>query len=151
MKQIPYIEWDDENKVATCLLYYKNKVFYGTASCHPDDMDFANEKTGEHIAYLRAMLEALNWEKECEIKPALAGLKQAYYSMNHSKKFNPKSYEAKMLYHQIQIKQDDLEQIKLLIDKYKLEIHDFITKKDIFYKQLRALRARQAKGTTEIK
>ena len=43
MKQIPYIEWDDENKVATCLLYYKNKVFYGTASCHPDDMDFANE------------------------------------------------------------------------------------------------------------
>ena len=23
MKQIPYIEWDDENKVATCLLYYK--------------------------------------------------------------------------------------------------------------------------------
>ena len=151
MKNTPYIEWDDENKAATCVLYYKNKVFYGMATCHPDDMDFANEYTGEHIAYLRAMIEALNWERDCEIKPALAALKQVYYSMNCSKKYNPKSYEAKMLYHQIQIKQDDLEQAKLLINKYKLELHDYIIKKDIFYKQLRALRARQAKGTTEIK
>ena len=97
MKNTPYIEWDDENKVAICVLYYKNKVFYGMATCHPDDMDFANEYTGEHIAYLRAMIEALNWERDCEIKPALAALKQVYYSMNHSKKYNPKSYEAKML------------------------------------------------------
>lgn len=146
MKNTPYIEWDDQHKVATCILYYKNKVFYGMATCHPDDMDFANEKTGEHIAYLRAMIEALIWERDCEIKPALAGLKQAFYSMNRSKKFNEKSYEAKMLYHQILIKQDDLEQIKLLIDKYKLELHDFIAKKDIFYKQLRAYRARQQKA-----
>lgn len=151
MKNNSHIEWDDQNKVATCILYYKDKVFYGMATCHPNDMDFANEYTGENIAYLRAMIEALRYEKDCEIKPALAALKQAYYSMNRSKNFNSKSYEAKMLYHQIQIKQDDLEQVKLLIDKYKLELHDYITKKDIFYKQLRALRTRQTKGATEIK
>ena len=144
MKNSPYIEWDDEHKVATCVLYYKNKVFYGMATCHPDDMDFANEKTGEHIAYLRAMIEALLYERDCEVKPALAALKQVYYSMSHSKNYNRKSYEAKMLWRHIQMKQDDLEQTKLLIDKYKQELHNFIVKKDIFYKQLRAYRKRQS-------
>ena len=138
MKNTPYIEWDDENKVATCVLYYKNKVFYGMATCHPDDMDFANEYTGEHIAYLRAMIEALNWERDCEIKPALAALKQVYYSMNHSKKYNPKSYEAKMLRRQIRSLENELAAVNADLAAERTSLSEYLKAKDRLYTKLRA-------------
>ena len=143
MKQEPYIEWDAENKVATCLLYYNNQVFYGSATCHPNDYDMVSEKTGEHIAYLRALIESLKYRRENELKPQLAVLNQLYYSMNRSKYFNPKSYETKMLFRRINATKEDLKQTNLLITKYKLELQDFIEQKDIFYKKLRGIRGRE--------
>lgn len=143
MKQEPYIEWDAENKVATCLLYYNNQVFYGSATCHPNDYDMVSEKTGEHIAYLRALIESLKYRRENELKPQLAVLNQLYYSMNRSKYFNPKSYETKMLFRRINAIKEDLKQTNLLITKYKLELQDFIEQKDIFYKKLREIRGRE--------
>ena len=57
-----------------------------------------SEKTGNEIAYSRALIEAYNYRRNCIIKPGLKALNQLYYSMKHSKKFNKKSYEMKMLY-----------------------------------------------------
>lgn len=102
-----------------------------------------SEKTGEHIAYLRALIESLKYRRENELKPQLAVLNQLYYSMNRSKYFNPKSYETKMLFRRINAIKEDLKQTNLLITKYKLELQDFIEQKDIFYKKLREIRGRE--------
>ena len=84
------------------------------ARCHPDDMDMVSEKTGEDIAYNRALIEMLRDER-LRIQHEIAGLKSLYYSMNNSPRFNPKSYEAKSLYKQISYREDDVANINNLI------------------------------------
>ena len=94
----PKFEWYEEDRQAICKLHTKYGVFTGIASCHPDDVDMMSEKVGCEIAYSRAAIESLKYERDCIIKPSLKSLRQLYFSMKHSKKFNPKSYEAKMLW-----------------------------------------------------
>ena len=94
----PKFEWYEEDRQAICTLRTKYGVFKGIASCHPDDEDMMSEKVGCEIAYSRAAIESLKYERDCIIKPSLKSLRQLYFSMKHSKKFNPKSYEAKMLW-----------------------------------------------------
>ena len=91
-------EFHFENGIAKCVLNTKYGTFKGEAKCHPDDFDMESEKVGCEIAYCRATIEALKHERDNVIKPSLKALKQLYYSMKHSKKFNPKSYENKMLW-----------------------------------------------------
>lgn len=99
MKKIkPIFHYDKETGCSTCVIETKYGKFSGTACCHPDDMDMASEKVGCEIAYSRAAIESLKYERDCIINPALKALKQLYFSMKHSKKFNPKSYETKMLW-----------------------------------------------------
>lgn len=94
----PKFKWYGEIGKAICQLHTKYGVFGGTASCHPDDKDMMSEKVGCEIAYSRAAINSLKYERDCIIKPSLKALRQLYFSMKHSKKFNPKSYEAKMLW-----------------------------------------------------
>ena len=94
----PQFMWDEKTGVAVCILQGEYGTFSGEASCHPDDQDMMSEKVGCEIAYSRAMIESLLHIKNNIIKPSLGSLKQLQYSMKHSKKFNPKSYETKMLW-----------------------------------------------------
>lgn len=55
-----------------------------------------SEKTGCEIAFRRAKIEVLKSYRD-ELKIKLEALRQLYYSMNQSNKFNEKSYENKML------------------------------------------------------
>ena len=95
--QQPKFIYGEEKGMSICKLETKYGLFVGKAKCHPDDFDMKSEKVGCEIAYSRAAIKSLKYERECIIKPSLKSLKQLYYSMKHSKKFNPKSYEAKML------------------------------------------------------
>ena len=72
-------------------------AFTGVAYCHPDDLDFASERTGLFIAESRAIIKVLIFQRDHEIKPALATLNHLYSNMRTSKYYNPKSYEAKMI------------------------------------------------------
>lgn len=120
---------------------YKNYTFSGEAQCHPQD--HPNEFIGMQLANTRAFIKYFRFIRDNEIKPGLAALKQLYYSMKHSKNFNPKSYEAKMLYRQIRIKEDDLAEIKeSIIDAQKQE-KDIIRCADIMYKKINKLKKDQ--------
>jgi len=58
-ENIKYL-WDKETLTATCILYKDNgQIFTGTATCHPDDFDMCNEKTGYEIATRRATINSL--------------------------------------------------------------------------------------------
>lgn len=137
MNKQPEYTWSERYSTATCTLFYKNYEFTGIANCHPDDQDMMSKLTGQTIAEYRATLQYLRFIRDCELQPQLKALKQLYYSMNHSKYFNPKSYEAKMLYRQINILQEDLKENKYLIDFTKKELEVYLKTKERDHQQLR--------------
>lgn len=141
MKKIkPIFHYDKETGCSTCVIETKYGKFSGTACCHPDDMDMASEKVGCEIAYSRAAIDSLKYERDNVIKPSLKALKQLYYSMNCSKKFNPKSYEYKMLKRQIECWEFDLAVINDMIDTERTWIRDYINTKEALYQNIRANR-----------
>ena len=144
MKRQPLFDWDPETGIATCIIFDKNdQTYVGMAQCHPDDIDMMSEKTGCHIALERAAIYGLQSIRKNELKPELASLKQLYYSMNRSKYFNPKSYEARTLKRQIKIKEEDIRSITNEIYLRKEQLREFINDKDSFYKEVRANRGQE--------
>jgi len=107
-------------------IYYKNKEFTGTATCAPEDYNYFSSTTGEIIASSRALIKYLRYVRDNEVKPGYQALKQLYYSMSHSKHFNSKSYEAKMLFRQLRIKEEELEGIKIQIQREQSRIKTLI-------------------------
>ena len=141
MKKIkPIFHYDKETGCSTCVIETKYGKFSGTACCHPNDMDMASEKVGCEIAYSRAAIDSLKYERDNVIKPSLKALKQLYYSMNRSKRFNPKSYEYKMLKRQIECWEFDLAVIGDMIDTERTWIRDYINTKEALYQNIRANR-----------
>lgn len=136
----PIFHYDKETGCSTCVIETKYGKFSGTACCHPDDMDMASEKVGCEIAYGRAAIDSLKYERDNVIKPSLKALKQLYYSMNRSKRFNPKSYEYKMLRRQIECWEFDLSIINDMIDTERTWIRDYINTKEALYQNIRANR-----------
>lgn len=137
MNKQPEYTWNERYGTATCTLFYKNYEFTSVANCHPDDKDMMSKLTGQTIAEYRATLRYLRFIRDCELQPQLKSLKQLYYSMNHSKYFNPKSYETKMLYRQINHLTEDLKENKYLIDLTKNELKSYLITKERDHKQLR--------------
>ena len=137
MNKQPQYFWSEDTGTAFTTIFYKNYTFTGEACCHPDDKDMMSKLTGQTIAEYRATIKYLRFIRDCELQPQLKALKQLYYSMNHSKYFNPKSYEAKMLYRQINILQEDLKENKYLIDFTKKELEVYLKTKERDHQQLR--------------
>lgn len=131
--------WDPETGTATCTVEFEGKVYKGVAKCHPDDRDFMSEKTGLDYAFSRARIAALKDYKHM-LTAQLKAMKQFYYSINMSKKFNPKSYESKMLRRQLHLLENDLTTAKELLFAERLNLNNRIKAKDIFYKHTRIRR-----------
>ena len=134
-------ETDD---LISCALYYKDNVFIGTAQCHEDDMDMRSSLTGGTIAEARAQIKLYQHIKNNEIKPALKALKQLYYSMNRSKHFNKKSYESKMLYRQIRLKEKELATTNEFIVDAKESLKEYLKNKEEIHQQIRERRLEAA-------
>ena len=131
--------WDDKMGICRCTITVNNDKYLGFAYVHPMDVDMMNEKTGNEIAYHRALINLLKDQKK-KLNLELKGLNGLYYSMKHSPHFNVKSYEAKMLYHQIKYHNQDIEAINDLMEDINTWLKDYIDKKDHFYQQLRKRR-----------
>lgn len=131
--------FDEENGTTVCEMKYDNNYFYGEAVCANEDMDMLNKKTGQEIAFHRACIDVMKYEKN-KLRIEYNGLKSAYYSMKHSKKFNPKSYEAIMLRRQMNMRENDISQLKVDIKTEKQYIKNYIEEKDAFYKKMRTIR-----------
>ena len=146
MKEPIYL-WDENTGCAICKIVDDDgREFIGMAMTHDSDKDFQSEKTGQTIASARAAIKYLQSVKRDILRPQLSALKQLYYSMNRSKQYNKKSYEARMLWRQIKIKEEDIKSINIEIDKYKTFLYQFIKDKEAFYT---ATRKRRQQGETE--
>ena len=139
MKYEPQFAWDETAGIASCILTDGNIFFCGTASCHSDDADMMSEKTGCEIAYRRAKIESFKYYRNT-LKQQLKALNQLYYSMNQSQKFNPKSYENRMLQRQIQMIKLDLDTVNEMLVGERQKLKTYIDEKDKFYNQIRKMR-----------
>lgn len=137
MNKQPEYFWSEENGTAFCTIYYNKYSFMGEAQCHPDDQDMMSKLTGQTIAEMRATIKYLRFVRDCELRPQLKSLLQFYYSINHSKYFDPKSYEAKMLYRQINILKEDITNIKIEIANVKRALKEYIEQKEKDHKKIR--------------
>ena len=142
IKKIDY-NYSDGKATCTIITNDNNKVFIGTAICHEDDFDMESKKTGCMIAESRAYISLLKSVKK-DLKIELKGMKQLYYSMKHSSKFNPKSYENIMLQRRIRFLENDLATVNNEISEGFKNLNNFILDKEMFYKKIRSKRALKA-------
>lgn len=146
MNNKPQLSWDQETMIAKCEINYKGQIICGEAVCHPDDRDVASQYTGYAIAGHRALIKCLRFVRDFELKPQLKSLNQLYYSMKNSKHFNPKSYEAIMLYKQIHHLEKSLQEVAEEIEAQKAYIKEYIKKKENDFIKIRAIYAKRVKN-----
>jgi len=134
----PTFKYEDGH--ATCIAIDEmGRKFVGEAWCAPEDEDMMSELVGCTIAEYRAQIAAAATYRN-DLRIRLAALNQLYYSMKHSSQFNPKSYEAKMLYRQIKMTQSDLDIAIHQLAVLRLDLFEYINDKDALYKELRKRR-----------
>ena len=112
------------------------REFKGEAWCAKEDLDMESKITGLSIAESRAQIAAATAYRN-DLRVRLSALKQLYYSMNKSKSFNPKSYENKMLQRQIKLTENDLSIAIHQLAVLKVNLYEYLNKKESFYKQVR--------------
>lgn len=147
MEQNVFFNWDEETGATTCKIKYDGLDFTGTAKCHPTDEDMKNHKTGEEIAYNRAAIAILQYEKK-QLRRELKALNTLYYSMKHSPRFNPKSYEAVMLFRQIRMRESDIDEIDYQVTCLRSYLKSYIDAKEDIYQKIRSNR-QKAKDNAE--
>jgi hypothetical protein len=140
----PVFDWNEELGIASCTLSDGEREWYAEAICHDDDLDMKSEKTGCEIALRRARIKALQDQRRM-LKAQLGALNQYYYSIKHSKKFNEKSYENKMLQRQINLIKTDLDTFSSMIVDEQQSLRTYLSKKDDFYKHIRKNREKDLK------
>ena len=146
-KKEPIYTWNQETGEATYTIYYKNLTFTGKATCHPDDEDMKSQMMGLTIAESRATLNYLRHVRDNDLRPQLKSLKQLMYSMNHSKQYNRKSYEARMLYRHIQMLEEDLKNITEDISRIKYFLWRYMIEKEELHQVLREKRKAKSDQT----
>lgn len=106
------IDYDYTDGISTCIIVTKDgRTAIGSAYCHPNDYDVASEFTGCHIAFLRACIEDLRYQRDV-IMQQIQSLKDYYYTINQKDDFNEDAYEIRMLKRRIKYLENRLEQIR---------------------------------------
>ena len=136
MKHEPQFYFNPDEGSSLCVITTKTKTYIGTAQCAEVDKDMMSEKTGCEIAYHRAIIHSLE-DKLSDLKNELAGLRKYYYTVNQSKYYDENAYMAKMLQRQIKYREDDIEDIKILISEEKTYLKQYMVAKAEFYKKIR--------------
>ena len=145
MKYEPIFQWDEDMGIAECIISDGVNFFSAISQCNPSDLDMKSEKVGCFIALKRAEIKYLKHVKNNEIIPGLKALKQLYYSMNKSNSFNPKAYESKMLYRQIQHKENDLTAINEMIVDNADDLKSYMKEINTLYEKVRRIRKAKSK------
>lgn len=128
---------------AVCCIELPSGVkIVGTAECHPNDEDMANEKTGCYIAERRAYIKYLGYIRDNEIKPELKALKKFYNVINQSKYYNEQDYSNQMLLRNIKRLEDDLAALKEEIQEERQSLKNYIDEKETFYQNVRKYRGK---------
>lgn len=139
----PIFTWNPDTGESLCVIKDRDKVYYGIASCAPEDLDMMNEKAGCFIAEKRAKIMMLRSKRD-ELKIELKALKKYYSSMNTSKYFDDTSYPIRRLISHMSRLSEDLEDIKNLLDYEQEILNKYIQEKEKFYQKIRKNRNKKS-------
>ena len=134
--------WDSEHGVARCITHYETSCGtelngIGIAERSKEDNEFVSELTGTVIAEYRAQIDLIKKINRYEIRPAIAALKHVYCTMQHSKRYNSKSYEAIRLKKELAHLLDELEENKIAIKNIQEDLATYMQRKDDFYQSIK--------------
>lgn len=138
MSKLPEFMWNEETGTCTCGIYLDDFLQgFGIAECADQDRDVMSQRTGEHIAELRAQINLLQNYKNRELHPGLKALKHLKSTMINSKSYNPDSYESKRLNVEIKNFQKDILDIQAAIESLKQDLYEYINLKEEIYQRQR--------------
>lgn len=130
--------WQDTNLyISYCEIATNFGKFYGEAHCHPDDSDMNSQHTGEQIAYHRALIKMLKYERDCILKPQIIALKHVVSILN-MKKTDSNSYAVKTVKRQLKNLKWELEIIQDNIAYERKGLREYIAEKEKIYQTIRA-------------
>lgn len=124
-----FFEYDEDTGHATCELHDNDYFAYGFAQCHAQDEPYKSELTGCCIAEARALIDLKRMKRD-DIKQQLKALNHLQNTFSTSKKYNPRSYEARMLKRQINHKKALLVRINSEINEEIQSLRVYMKNKD---------------------
>jgi len=127
--------FEHEGNWTTCILKERDREFVGLALCHPEDAQFQNRITGEHIAMSRAYIEYLIYLRNC-IVSELRGIKRLYADIAQNKNFNKESFETKTILRTIKKLEIELNTVRSDIKEERENLSNFLKSKNEFYREL---------------
>ena len=137
----PNYFWDEKTGVMICEIEYQGNTFKGMAVCHEDDADFKSELVGSNLAYERAYIKLFKYLKKTE-KARLDVLLNVYNSMAQSYRFNPDSFEAKILKKNIHRTEQVVNALNDTIKEMNDSVRPQIDRYEDFFKKVRLKRER---------
>ena len=119
--------YDETSGICSCIIRLSDLLLgFGIAQCAEQDKDIMSERTGQHIAEIRAQISLLQNFKNHVLRPGLDALVHLRSTMIQSPKFNPESYEAKRLEAEIKNHHKDIAEINDAIEGVKAGLYDYI-------------------------
>lgn len=138
MSKQPEFTWDEVSGICGCSIILDDYMHgFGIAQCAEEDRDIISERTGAHIAEMRAQINLLQCYKNNELRPGLKALEHLKSTMIKSKKHNPESYERKRLNIEIKNIKKDIADIEAEISNRKEILYTYIHNLDVIQKRIR--------------
>lgn len=119
-----------------CAIKYEGKQFIGSAFCHEDDYDFKSEKTGFHIAELRANIELCKYLRDESLNKYKI-FKGIYHNLKQNENVDLLGIEMKYIIRQMNAAYTDLMEARAEIKTLRKDLNYYIVTKDKLYKKLR--------------
>lgn len=138
--------WDETTGTAIYSFEANGRRYEGKAVCHPEDFDFKNELTGLQIAHMRAVI-AFGKDEKIRLEGKVKGLKQLEASINCSKHYDKKGYEATMLRRQIALAEEELRFCREDLMLLKQDLKGYLNSKATLYSELRKRRKQKASSS----
>lgn len=131
--------YNEDLHTCTCTITTNFGEFIGKAFCHPDDLDMKSQRTGEQIAYHRALIEMLKYERDCILIPQIKVLEHVQSILNSKKKIAESDlYAATTLKRQLTNLKFELQIIRDNIESERERLREYISKKEEMYQRIRA-------------
>lgn len=119
--------WSEDSGTAVCIIDDgEGHYFKGIAFCCPEDEKFKSERVGCYIAESRALINMYNFKLHNEAIPAYKALKHLKNSFEQSYRYNPESYEARVMKKEYYGAEDKVNMYKALIRATKRELAQYL-------------------------
>ena len=127
--------FNEETGKTKYIIKYDGLVFVGKAKCHPDDIPFANEKTGAQIARSRAVIKMLKYEIK-KLSYQTKALKDFYNSVRGSRTFDRNPWLKKKFMDEIDTYGYEIMELQHSIETVEKSLKNYLTTKAELYKKL---------------